>query len=158
ARVVRDARVDHVDRDALQRNAVPAARQADRDRDARFVPAHRAPQGGQRAIEFAGQFRDRHAVAFDGGAAERAHGLPRRVDRLPAEWREAGQQYSAFVLACDVAQKRKTTRYIRIKFTASSSAPVFHCARITSYWFGKSSNATGTMLKLAAIGVNSVPQ
>src|SRR6185437_16556604 len=97
-------------------------------------------------------------MTFDGGAAGRAYGLLRRVDRLAAEWREAGKQHDAFALAFDAAQKRKISRSIRIKFTTSSSAPVFHCARITSFWLGNSSNATGTMLKLAAIGVNSVPQ
>jgi hypothetical protein len=55
-------------------------------------------------------------------------------------------------------QKRKIRKYISAKFTTSSAAPVFHWARITSFWFGSSSSATGTMLKLAAIGVNSVPQ
>src|SRR6185437_7668960 len=158
AGVVRNARVDHVDRHALQRNAVAPTGKAHRDRHVRLVPAYRAPQGRQRSIELAGKLRDHHAMVFDGGAAERAHGLPRRVDRFAAERRKAGQQHGAFVLACNAVQKRKISRYIRIKFTTSSSAPVFHCARITSFWFGSSSRATGTMLKLAAIGVNSVPQ
>src|ERR1043165_2127522 len=40
----------------------------------------------------------------------------------------------------------------------SSGIAVGTCTLITPYWFFSSSSAAGTMLKLAAIGVISVPQ
>ena len=43
-------------------------------------------------------------------------------------------------------------------FTASNGIAVATCALMTPYWFLSSSSAAGTMLKLAAIGVISVPQ
>jgi len=74
--VVRDARVDQVDRDAFQRNAFAPAGEAHRDRDPRFRLAQRMPQRRHRGVELAGQFRRHDAMAFDHAAIQCAHRLP----------------------------------------------------------------------------------
>ncbi len=53
---------------------------------------------------------------------------------------------------------RNIRKYIRNTLTSSSSMPVGTCALITAFLSGSSSNAAGTILKFAAIGVISVPQ
>src|SRR5262249_28360854 len=59
---------------------------------------------------------------------------------------------------CEDGGHRKASRYISDVFTASSTRAVGSWARITAQRSGSSSSATGTMLKLAAIGVVRVPQ
>src|SRR5687767_2302333 len=54
--------------------------------------------------------------------------------------------------------QRKTRKYISAVLAASSNSAVGTCTLITPLRSGSSSNAAGTMLKLAAIGVMSVPQ
>jgi len=54
--------------------------------------------------------------------------------------------------------QRNIRKYIRKMLTTSSVAAVGICTRITAFLSGSSSSAAGTMLKLAAIGVISVPQ
>ncbi len=49
-------------------------------------------------------------------------------------------------------------KFSRRIFTTSKVSAVGTCTLITAFLSGNSSNAAGTMLKFAAIGVMSVPQ
>src|SRR5690606_2429716 len=73
------------------------------------------------------------------------------VERL-----EAGQQHGGRVGCAD--HQRNTIRYISTILHASSGSAVATCWRITALGSRSSSRAAGTRLKLAAIGVSSVPQ
>src|SRR5262249_32215268 len=55
-------------------------------------------------------------------------------------------------------QKRKTRQYISSVFPISISPAVGSCTLMTVLRSGSSSNAAGTILKSAAMGVVSVPQ
>src|SRR5207253_4220315 len=57
-----------------------------------------------------------------------------------------------------IDQRRKTRKFISRMFAPSSTSAVGIWTLITAFSSGSSSNAVGTMLKFAAIGVISVPQ
>ena len=97
------------------------------------------------------QDRADHAVSRDRLAIEAARDFGRRIDRLAGERLETGNQD-------DRLAHRNTSRAIRATLTTMRARAVGICERITPYWSGSSSNTAGTMLKLAAIGVSSVPQ
>lgn len=150
--VVGDARVDEVERDALEGQFAAPASQAQREHHAGRVFGQQCIDALARARKRHRQDRPDHRMRADVRVRERTHHLLRGIVGIGAEGFEAGEQDRSG------HAHQNTSHHMSRKFTTSSASAVGHCARITPYWSGSSSSTAGTMLKLAAIGVSSVPQ
>ena len=91
ALVIGDGRVRDVDGHALRRDLAPPRRLPHADHSVRPVQAHALHHGLDRERENRGYFKPNQLRP--GRGLHQFHGLPRRVDALPAEGVKAGKQY-----------------------------------------------------------------
>ncbi len=151
AEVVGNAGVVDVDGDALDGDLGASAGLAQAHHQRGPLRRERGVELLQRLPEDAGQAHRAHHMALACPTVERVRDLPRRVDGLAAKGLEAGEQDGG---GHGLGSRNQSRPMLKTRMVMA----VGHCARITPFLSGNSSSAAGTMLKLAAIGVMSVPQ